>query len=107
MPVRTSTQIEIWFGTLPRQSIRRVMFSNVNVLIKQIREYINSWNENANPFTWAAAADEVQAKVRIVEVNAKKLVSNNSDWREQDRDQEGTQVGNSPIQVRSRRCLGR
>ncbi|MFE7464569.1 IS630 family transposase [Streptomyces sp. NPDC057499] len=71
-------QIEIWFGILTRQSIRRGTFSSVNVLIKQIRDYINSWNENAKPFTWTATAGEVLAKVRLVATNVKKLVNNNS-----------------------------
>ncbi|MDL4775627.1 MULTISPECIES: IS630 family transposase [Thermomonosporaceae] len=47
-------QIEIWFGILTRQSIRRGTSSSVNVLIKQISDYINPWNENAKPFTWTA-----------------------------------------------------
>jgi transposase len=59
-------QIEIWFGILTRQSIRRGTFSSVNVLIKQIRDYINSWNQSAKPFTWTATAGEVLAKVRLV-----------------------------------------
>ncbi|GGY10657.1 hypothetical protein GCM10010358_73950 [Streptomyces minutiscleroticus] len=71
-------RIEIWFGILTRQSIRRGTFSSVNVLIKQIRDYINSWNENAKPFTWTATAGEVLAKVRLVATNVKKLVNNNS-----------------------------
>ncbi|MET7846097.1 transposase, partial [Streptomyces sp. NPDC005356] len=48
-PVGSSrlNQIEIWFGIITRQSIRRGTFASVNVLVKQIRDYINSWNENA------------------------------------------------------------
>ncbi|EST39429.1 hypothetical protein N566_02010 [Streptomycetaceae bacterium MP113-05] len=71
-------QIEIWFGILTRQSIRRGTFSSVNVLVKQIRDYINSWNEEANPFTWTASAEEILAKVRLVQTNVKKLVNNNA-----------------------------
>ncbi len=71
-------QIEIWFGIITRQSIRRGTFASVNVLVKQIRDYINSWNENAKPFTWTATADEILAKVRLVQTNMKKLVRNNS-----------------------------
>lgn len=64
-PVGSSwlNQIEIWFGILTRQSIRRGTFVSVNVLIKQIRDYINSWNTTAKPFTWTATAGEVLAKV--------------------------------------------
>ncbi len=71
-------QIEIWFGIITRHSIRRGTFAGVNVLIKQIRDYIDSWNENAKPFTWTATADEILAKVRLVTANVKKFVRNNS-----------------------------
>jgi len=33
--------IEIWFGNITRQSIRRGTFSSVKILISQIRDYIN------------------------------------------------------------------
>ncbi|MDT9700463.1 hypothetical protein [Streptomyces sp. P17] len=54
-PVGSSlNQIEIWFGITTQQSIRRGTFESVNVLVKQIRDYIDSWNENAKPFTRTA-----------------------------------------------------
>ncbi|MEE1768918.1 IS630 family transposase [Streptomyces sp. JV185] len=79
-PVGSSwlNQIEIWFGIITRQSIRRGAFASVNVLVKQIRDHINSWNENAKPFTWTTTADEILAKVRLVQTSVKKLVNNNS-----------------------------
>ncbi|MFI6408529.1 IS630 family transposase [Streptomyces sp. NPDC050548] len=79
-PVGSSwlNQIEIWFEIITRQSIRRGTFASVNVLVKQIRDYINSWNENAKPFTWTATADEILAKVLLVQTSVKKLVNNNS-----------------------------
>jgi hypothetical protein len=61
---------------LTRQSIRRGTFSSVSVLIKQVRDYINSWKESAKPFTWSATAGEVLANVRLVATNMKKLVNN-------------------------------
>ncbi|MDV9168647.1 transposase [Streptomyces sp. W16] len=79
-PVGSSwmNQIETWFGILTRQSIRRGTFANVSVLIKQIRDYIDTWNSEAKPFTWTATAEEILAKVRLVQTNIKKLVANNS-----------------------------
>jgi transposase len=71
-------QVETWFGILTRQSIRRGTFASVNVLIAQIRNYIDSWNTDAKPFTWTATADEILAKVRLVQTNIKKLVDNNA-----------------------------
>lgn len=71
-------QIETWFGIITRQSIRRGTFSSVKALIKQIRDYIAHWNTSAKPFVWTATADEILAKVRLVQSNIKKLVDNNA-----------------------------
>jgi transposase len=71
-------QIEIWFGIITRQSIRRGTFASVTVLIKTIRDYITHWNSNSRPFQWTATADEILAKVRLVQTSVKKLVNNNS-----------------------------
>jgi transposase len=71
-------QIETWFGIITRQSIRRGTFTSVKVLIKQIRDYITHWNSTAKPFAWTATADEILAKVRLVQTNIKKLVDNNA-----------------------------
>lgn len=79
-PVGSSwlNQIEIWFGIITRQSIRRGTFASINVLITQIRNYIDTWNQDPKPFIWTATADEILAKVRLVATNVKKLVRNNS-----------------------------
>lgn len=79
-PVGSSwlNQIETWFGLLTRQSIRRGTFASVNVLITQIRNYIDTWNSEAKPFTWTATTEEILAKVRLVQTNIRKLVANNT-----------------------------
>jgi transposase len=71
-------QIETWFGIITRQSIRRGTVTSVKVLIGQIRDYIAHWNTNPKPFVWTATADEILAKVRLVQTNIKKLVANNA-----------------------------
>ena len=71
-------RFEIWFGLITRQSIRRGTFTSVNALIVRIRDYVAHWNTDAKPFTWTATADEILAKVRLVQANVKKLVQNNS-----------------------------
>jgi transposase len=79
-PVGSSwiNQVETWFGIITRQAIRRGTFSSVKVLIKRIRDYIAHWNSNAEPFVWTATADEILAKVRLVQSNIKKLLDNNA-----------------------------
>jgi hypothetical protein len=71
-------QIEIWFGIITRQAIRRGTFASVTALIARIRTYVQHWNSTAEPFVWTATADEMLAKVRLVQTNVKKLVQNNS-----------------------------
>jgi transposase len=79
-PVGSSwiNQIETWFGIITRQAIRRGTFSSVKVLIKRIHDYIAHWNSDAEPFVWTATADEILAKVRLVQSNIKKLLDNNA-----------------------------
>jgi transposase len=79
-PVGSSwmNQIETWFGIITRQAIRRGTFASVNHLIGRIRTYVQHWNSTAEPFVWTATADEILAKVRLVQTNVKKLVQNNS-----------------------------
>jgi transposase len=79
-PVGSSwlNQIEIWFGIITRQSIRRGTFASVTVLITKIRDYITRWNATAKPFVWTATPDEILAKVRITQTNIKRLVDNNA-----------------------------
>ncbi|WP_238164689.1 hypothetical protein [Kribbella pittospori] len=36
------------------------------------------WNTNPKPFAWTATADDILAKVRLVQTNIKKLVDNNT-----------------------------
>jgi transposase len=79
-PVGSSwiNQIETWFGIITRQSIRRGTFTSVTVLIKQIRDYIDHWNTDPKPFEWTATADEILAKVQLVQTSIRKLVDNNA-----------------------------
>jgi diadenosine tetraphosphate (Ap4A) HIT family hydrolase len=65
-------QIETWFAIITRQSIRRGTFASVKVLTAQIRNYITAWNTNPKPFAWTATADEILAKVRLVQTSIKK-----------------------------------
>src|SRR4029078_651965 len=64
-PVGSSwlNQIEIWFGIITRQAIRRGTFTSGRRLIAPIADYINSVNGNPRPFPWVATADEILAKV--------------------------------------------
>jgi hypothetical protein len=70
--------IRIWFGIITRQAIRRGTFVSVNHLVHRIRAYVEHWNATAEPFVWTATAEDILAKVRLVQTNVTKLVQNNS-----------------------------
>ena len=53
--------MEIFFGIITRQAIRRGTFHSVADLETAIGVYIDSWNERAHPFTWTKSADEIIA----------------------------------------------
>ncbi len=45
-------QVEIWFGMISAQCIRRGTFTSVRDLVRRINSYIQGYNEHARPFTW-------------------------------------------------------
>jgi transposase len=51
--------VEIFFGIITRQAIRRGSFANVKELIAAISRFINGWNDRCHPFTWTKTADEI------------------------------------------------
>jgi transposase len=70
-------QVEIWFGIITKQAIRRGTFRSLRQLIKTINDYITKWNHNSKPFAWTATANEIITKVRLVRQDFKKLLDNN------------------------------
>jgi transposase len=50
--------VEIFFGIITRQAIRRGTFTDVTDLQTAIRTYIDIYNQRAKPFTWTKTADE-------------------------------------------------
>ena len=51
--------VEIFFGIITRQAIRRGTFTSVKDLIGAIEAFIDGWNERCQPFTWTKTADEI------------------------------------------------
>ena len=54
--------VEIFFGIITRQAIRRGTFTSVKDLIAAIETFIDGWNERCQPFTWTKTADEILTK---------------------------------------------
>ena len=55
--------VEVWFGIIERQAIRRGTFTSVRDLMIKIRAFINGWNTRKHPFIWTKTADEVLTKI--------------------------------------------
>ncbi len=51
--------VEVFFGIITRQAIRRGSFDNVKELTTAIRAFIDGWNERCHPFSWTKTADEI------------------------------------------------
>ena len=56
--------VEIFFGIITRQAIRRGTFTDVTDLQAAIRTYIDSYNQRAKPFTWTKTPDELLGKIK-------------------------------------------
>ena len=54
--------VEVWFGIVERQAIRRGVFTSVKDLNAKIRAFIDGWNNRSHPFVWTKTAEEVLAK---------------------------------------------
>ena len=54
--------VEIFFGIITRQAIRRGTFRSVRDLTDAIRRFIDGWNERCQPFTWTKTADQILEK---------------------------------------------
>ncbi|TDO42233.1 transposase [Paractinoplanes brasiliensis] len=54
--------VEIFFGIITRQAIRRATFTSVADLIGAIRTFIDAYNQRCEPFHWTKTADQILTK---------------------------------------------
>ena len=54
--------VEIFFGIITRQAIRRGTFTSVPDLIAAIRAFIDAYNQRCEPFRWTKTADQILDK---------------------------------------------
>ncbi len=62
--------VEIFFGIITRQAIRRGTFTSVKDLTAAIEAFIDGWNERCEPFIWTKTADEIIGKINRKRTNA-------------------------------------
>src|SRR6266536_1941980 len=56
--------VEIFFGMITRQAIRRGTFRSVKELTIAIGAFIDAYNDRCQPFSWTKNADQLLAKIR-------------------------------------------
>jgi len=56
--------VEIFFGIITRQAIRRGTFRSVSDLKVAIGRFIDGWNERCEPFVWTKTADQILSHSR-------------------------------------------
>jgi transposase len=54
--------VEVWFGIIERQAIRRGSFRSVRDLNAKIRQFITGWNSRKHPFIWTKTPDHRQTR---------------------------------------------
>jgi transposase len=54
--------VEIFFGIITRQAIRRGTFTSVKELTAAIGAFIDAYNQRCQPFAWTKDADQILAK---------------------------------------------
>ena len=56
--------VEIFFGIITRQAIRRGTFTSVKDLITAIETFIDGWNDRCEPFEWTKDADDILTRAK-------------------------------------------
>jgi transposase len=51
--------VEVFFGIITRQAIRRGSYASVPELVAAIRTFIDGWNERCHPFAWTKTAEQI------------------------------------------------
>jgi transposase len=55
--------VERWFAELTTKKLRRSAHRSTQALERDIREWLEHWNERPRPFVWTKSADEILASV--------------------------------------------
>lgn len=55
--------VERWFSELATKKIKRGSHMSVRALERDIKEWIEHWNENPRPYVWVKTADQILASI--------------------------------------------
>jgi hypothetical protein len=51
--------VERWFSALTTKKLQRSAHRSVKALAADIRNWVETWNENPKPFVWTKTADQI------------------------------------------------
>ena len=54
--------VEVWFGIIDKQAIRRGVFTSVKDLNAKVRQFITGCNNRKHPFVWTKTPEQILAK---------------------------------------------
>lgn len=54
--------VEVWFGIIDKQAIRRGIFTSVKERGAKIRQFITGWNDRKHPSVWTKTPEQILAK---------------------------------------------
>lgn len=57
--------VEVWFGIIDRQAIRRGIFTSVKDLNAKIRQFITGRNERSHTLVWTKTPEQVLVKAKL------------------------------------------
>jgi transposase len=72
-------QVERWFGLLTEQLIRRGVHESVVALERDVRSWIDNWNQDPRPFAWTKTAEEILTSLAAYLNKIKPSVDNNQE----------------------------
>jgi transposase len=72
-----ANMVERFFGELTDKAIRRGVFHSVPDLIAAIERYLETHNENPEPFVWTATAEQILEKIRRGRLALNQLATQN------------------------------
>jgi hypothetical protein len=52
-------QVERWFALLTDQLLRRGVHTSITALNKDVRTWINTWNDDPKPLVWHKTAEQI------------------------------------------------
>lgn len=55
-------QIEIWFSIMGRKVVKQGIFKSVKELVKKIKDFIITYNDDCQPFAWTYTGDPLKVK---------------------------------------------